>query len=125
MNPDDEVPRVGLWWRGRRLLSALGVVVALVGAGVVVGLSSAWAATVDTAATYVFVNRHSGKAMDVYNWSTAEDAPVNQWARNDLAVQQWQFVDAGGGFYKVRSRHQWEGAGSAEWGGWCAVGAAQ
>ncbi|WP_425412970.1 family 43 glycosylhydrolase [Micromonospora nigra] len=43
--------------------------------------------------------------MDLYDWSTAEGAPVNQWSRNDLAVQQWQFVDAGGGFYKVRSRH--------------------
>ena len=30
---------------------------------------------------------------------------MNQWTRNDLAVQQWQFVDAGGGFYRVRSRH--------------------
>ncbi|WP_243707231.1 RICIN domain-containing protein, partial [Micromonospora sp. KC606] len=77
----------------------------LAGAGVVAGLPAAWAATVDTGATYVFVNRHSGKAMDLYDWSTADNAPVNQWTRNDLAVQQWQFVDAGGGYYKVRSRH--------------------
>jgi arabinan endo-1,5-alpha-L-arabinosidase len=69
------------------------------------GLPSASAATVDTSATYVFVNRHSGKAMDLYNFSTADNAPVNQWTRNDLAVQQWRFVDAGGGFYKVRSVH--------------------
>ncbi|MEU4565382.1 family 43 glycosylhydrolase [Micromonospora sp. NPDC023956] len=68
-------------------------------------MPSASAATVDTSASYVFVNRHSGKAMDLYDWSTAENAPVNQWTRNDLAVQQWQFVDAGGGYYKVRSRH--------------------
>ncbi|MEV4490538.1 family 43 glycosylhydrolase [Micromonospora coxensis] len=68
------------------------------------GMPSASAAVVDTSASYVF-DRHSGKAMDVYGWSTAENAPVNQWARNDLAVQQWQFVDAGGGFFTVRSRH--------------------
>ncbi|MEV0001634.1 family 43 glycosylhydrolase [Micromonospora sp. NPDC050980] len=82
-----------------------GAAVLLLGAGTVHGLPSASAATVDTTATYVFVNRNSGKAMDLYNWSTAENAPVNQWTRNDLAVQQWQFVDAGGGFYTVRSRH--------------------
>ncbi|KAB1110919.1 family 43 glycosylhydrolase [Micromonospora aurantiaca] len=78
---------------------------AVLAAGVVAGMPPASAATVDTSASYVVVNRHSGKAMDLYDWSTAENAPVNQWTRNDLAVQQWQFVDAGGGFYKVRSRH--------------------
>ncbi|MEH1100884.1 family 43 glycosylhydrolase [Micromonospora sp. CPCC 205561] len=94
------------WWRGWRWLSAAVVAVAtLAASGALVGLPSAWAAVVDPQATYVFVNRHSGKAMDVFDWSTADGAPVNQWARNDLAVQQWQFVDAGGGFYKVRSRH--------------------
>ena len=102
----DQVPRVGSRWRGVRVGVVAGAaVLVLAGTGVVFGLPSASAATVDTSASYVFVNRHSGKAMDVYDWSTAENAPVNQWARNDLAVQQWQFVDAGGGFYKVRSRH--------------------
>ena len=89
----------------RRWLAAGAAVTVLAGAGVVYGLPSASAATVDTAATYVFVNRHSGKAMDLYNWSTADNAPVNQWTRNDLAVQQWRFIDAGGGFYQVRSVH--------------------
>ncbi|PZG02986.1 hypothetical protein C1I99_00480 [Micromonospora deserti] len=79
-------------------------VLALVGAGAAVGLPAA-AATVDTNATYVFVNRHSGKAMDLYNWSTADGAPVNQFTRNDLAVQQWRFVDVGSGYYQIRSVH--------------------
>ncbi len=101
-----EAPRAGSRRGGRRVVPVVWTaVLTLLGTGAVAGLPAAWAATVDTGATYVFVNRHSGKAMDVYNWSTAEDAPVNQWARNDLAVQQWQFVDAGGGFYKIRSRH--------------------
>ncbi|MGC4892273.1 family 43 glycosylhydrolase [Micromonospora sp. DT31] len=91
--------------RGGRSSAVVGVTALLLGAGVVLGVPQASAATVDTSATYVFVNRHSGKAMDLYDWSTAENAPVNQWTRNDLAVQQWQFVDSGGGFYTVRSRH--------------------
>ncbi|MEV4715173.1 RICIN domain-containing protein [Micromonospora sp. NPDC049374] len=78
---------------------------ALLGAGVVVASPSAQAATVDPNATYVFVNRHSGKAMDVWNWSTADNAPINQYARNDAAVQQWRFVDVGSGYYQVRSVH--------------------
>ena len=107
MTAQDQRPRVRSRWRGRRrLLAVMGVAVATVtGAVVVSALPSALAATVDTAATYVFVNRNSGKAMDLYNWSTAENAPVNQWSRNDLAVQQWQFVDAGAGSTGSGSRH--------------------
>ncbi|SFD79503.1 family 43 glycosylhydrolase, partial [Streptomyces aidingensis] len=32
-------------------------------------------------------------------------APIVQWARNDGAWQQWQFVDSGGGWYRLKSRH--------------------
>ena len=78
---------------------------ALAGAGAAVGLQQASAATVDTAASYVFVNRNSGKAMDVHNLATTAGAGIVQFARNDGAWQQWQFVDAGSGYYKIRSRH--------------------
>ncbi|GAA3447773.1 pectate lyase [Planomonospora venezuelensis] len=64
------------------------------------------AATIDTGATYVFVNRFSGKAMDVYGWSTSNGAPVNQWSRNDLAVQQWKFQSSGtSGYYEIKNVH--------------------
>ncbi|MEV0718396.1 endo-1,4-beta-xylanase [Asanoa sp. NPDC050611] len=60
---------------------------------------------VDTTAWYVLVNRNSGKALDVYERATNDGARINQWTRNDGAWQQWQFVDSGGGYYRVRSRH--------------------
>ncbi|MFI2664374.1 family 43 glycosylhydrolase [Micromonospora carbonacea] len=101
----NRLPRVGPRRHARRVGLAIGAAVTMLAGTAVFGPPSASAATVDTSASYVFVNRHSGKAMDLYDWSTAENAPVNQWTRNDLAVQQWQFVDAGDGFYKVRSRH--------------------
>ncbi|MFP3986464.1 RICIN domain-containing protein [Streptomyces sp. E11-3] len=63
------------------------------------------AATVDTNAWYALVNRNSGKALDVYDVSTADGARVSQWTRNDGANQQWQFVDSGGGFYRLKARH--------------------
>ena len=86
-------------------LGILGALAAVVVAGVGVGLQQASAATVNTNAWYVFVNRHSGKAMDVFEWSTADGARIAQWARLDGFNQQWQFVDAGSGYYKIRSRH--------------------
>jgi hypothetical protein len=78
----------------------------LAGAGAVaVTATQASAATVDTSASYVLVNRNSGKALDVYNLATTDGARITQWARNDQAQQQWQFVDSGGGYYRLRSRH--------------------
>jgi hypothetical protein len=70
----------------------------------VVNAPAASAATIDTNASYILVNRNSGKALDVYNLATTDGARITQWARNDGSQQQWQFVDSGGGFYRLKSR---------------------
>ncbi|GGN74681.1 alpha-N-arabinofuranosidase [Actinoplanes lobatus] len=80
--------------------------VLLAGGGAVAVIASpASAATIDTSASYVLVNRNSGKALDVYNLSTADGGRITQWTRNDQAQQQWQFVDSGSGYYRLKSRH--------------------
>jgi hypothetical protein len=89
-------------WRAVLVAALTG---ALVAGGAAAGLQTASAATVDTAAWYVLTSRHSGKALDVYNLSTADGAGIVQYTRNDGAWQQWQFTDAGSGWYKIRSRH--------------------
>jgi hypothetical protein len=90
----------------RRLGIAVVVVTALVGAGVaVLNMTAASAATVNTSAWYVLVNRNSGKTMDVSSFSTADGAPIHQWTRHNGANQQWQFVDSGGGYYRLKSKH--------------------
>ncbi|GAB6940227.1 endo-1,4-beta-xylanase [Isoptericola variabilis] len=58
---------------------------------------------VDPSAWYVLLNRQSGKALDVYNRSTADKADVVQWTRNDGTQQQWRFEPSGGG-YQLKSR---------------------
>jgi GH43 family beta-xylosidase len=85
--------------------ATIAVALTLVGAGAALGLQTASAATVDTNASYLLVNRNSGKALDVYNMATTDGARITQWSRNDGAWQQWQFVDSGGGYYRLRSRH--------------------
>ncbi|WFE27753.1 RICIN domain-containing protein [Solwaraspora sp. WMMD791] len=92
--------------RRRRLAVLAGATAAIAAAAIgAVGITTASAATVSTSATYVFVSRHSNKAMDVYNWATNDGAEIRQWSRNDSAVQRWQFVDVGSGYYKIRSEH--------------------
>ncbi len=81
------------------VLAALGLLLAMV-----VLAPTASAASIDTNASYVLVNRNSGKALDVYNLSTADGARIAQWSRNDGAQQQWQFVDSGNGYYRLKSR---------------------
>ncbi|MES5823131.1 non-reducing end alpha-L-arabinofuranosidase family hydrolase [Streptomyces sp. RG80] len=69
------------------------------------GAQPAGAATVDPNASYVLINRNSGKALDVYNMATNDGARITQWTRNDQSQQQWQFVDSGDGYYRIKSRH--------------------
>ncbi|MER7564913.1 non-reducing end alpha-L-arabinofuranosidase family hydrolase [Streptomyces sp. NPDC048523] len=88
--------------RLRRLLAVLAPLLLL---AAFLGAQPAEAATVDPNASYVLVNRNSGKALDVYNMATEDGARITQWTRNDQAQQQWQFVDSGGGYYRIKSRH--------------------
>ncbi|WP_055480165.1 family 43 glycosylhydrolase [Sphaerimonospora mesophila] len=117
-----EVPRalpVRRHWRS--LIAAVAAVV-LTASALVLGTGPASAATVDTNAWYILVNRNSGKALDVYNFATNDGARITQWTRGGNANQQWQFVDSGGGYYRIKSRHSgkvldvynWSTANAAE-----------
>jgi glucose/arabinose dehydrogenase len=90
-------------WK-RSGLRAVGTVV-LLGLGAVLPAPAASAAAVDTGATYVLVNRNSGKALDVAGGATHEGARITQHTRDDRSSQQWQFVDSGGGDYRIKSKH--------------------
>ncbi|MFC4626861.1 family 43 glycosylhydrolase [Promicromonospora alba] len=57
------------------------------------------------AAWYVLLNRTSGKALDVSGVSTADGALLHQWTRTNANNQQFQFVDAGDGYYRIKARH--------------------
>ncbi|MDQ0758847.1 non-reducing end alpha-L-arabinofuranosidase family hydrolase [Streptomyces canus] len=97
-----------MWFRPPspvRLRHLLAVLAPLLLVATFLGAQPAGAATVDPSASYVLVNRNSGKALDVYNLATDDGARITQWSRNDQAQQQWQFVDAGGGYYRIKSRH--------------------
>ncbi|MGI5289961.1 pectate lyase [Nonomuraea polychroma] len=89
----------------RRLLATVAAMVMAMAGATAVTPPAAQAATVDTSAWYVLVNRHSGKALDVYNLATHDGAPIVQWPRNDGNWQQWQFVSSGSGYYRLKSRH--------------------
>ncbi|MEV7989771.1 RICIN domain-containing protein [Micromonospora sp. NPDC085948] len=107
------------------------MITTLVGAAaaVLVGAPPATAASIDTNASYVLVNRYSGKVLDVRDTSTADGAVLQQWSRNDGAWQQFQFVSSGGGYYRLKARHsgkvvdlwEWNTADGAEYRQWSDV----
>ncbi|MFC6986874.1 RICIN domain-containing protein [Streptomyces cirratus] len=73
--------------------------------GSVVVVNTASAATVDTSAWYVLVNRDTGKALDNLGYATNDGAPLVQWSRTGAANQQWKFIDAGDGNYRLQNRN--------------------
>ncbi|GAA2973505.1 hypothetical protein GCM10010446_67350 [Streptomyces enissocaesilis] len=77
-------PQRHRWWS--RIAAVVAATLAT-GMLVAVNPTPAEAAAVDPNASYVLVNRHSGKALDVYGTSTADGARVSQWTRNDGANQ--------------------------------------
>ncbi|MFH9861204.1 non-reducing end alpha-L-arabinofuranosidase family hydrolase [Streptomyces sp. NPDC017202] len=96
-----------MWFRHSspvRLKRLLAVLFPLLLVATFLGAQPAGAATVDPNASYVLVNRNSGKALDLYNMATDDGARITQWTRNDQNQQQWQFVDSGGGYYRIKSR---------------------
>ena len=95
-----------LRWRWPRTALTLLAVTALTFAQLAVpaAVAPASAATIDTGSWYVLVNKHSGKAMEIANGSSAGGAEVTQYTRNDTCAQQWRFIDSGGGYYRLMNR---------------------
>jgi hypothetical protein len=54
---------------------------------------------------YRLVAQHSGKYADINGVSTAPGARLQQWAPTGGANQQFDFLDAGDGHYRIRARH--------------------
>nr|WP_158849655.1 RICIN domain-containing protein [Saccharothrix deserti] len=105
MKTSGEAPASPQARRRRPVTAAVAAVLLAAGTMTAVNALPASAATVDTSAWYVLVNRNSGKALDVYGLATNDGGRITQWSRNDGANQQWQFLDSGGGYYRLKSRH--------------------
>jgi arabinan endo-1,5-alpha-L-arabinosidase len=78
-------------------------------------VTPARAATIDTGAWYTLTNVHSGKALEVYETSTADGARIGQWSANGGAWQQWRFLDSGDGHYRLQSRHSGKVVDVLDW----------
>ncbi|WP_433827020.1 pectate lyase [Actinoplanes sp. CA-015351] len=78
---------------------------AALGAAGLVTAQQASAASIDLSAYYVLKNQNSGKVLDVWNYSTADGAVINQWTQNNGDWQQFKFLDMGSGFYRLQAKH--------------------
>jgi endoglucanase len=61
--------------------------------------------TTPPATVYRIDVRHSGKAMDVQQPNTDNGARVGQYTYGGNAWQQWEFSDAGSGYWRIVSHH--------------------
>ncbi|MFC9593989.1 RICIN domain-containing protein [Streptomyces sp. NPDC056944] len=89
--------------------------------GIVFGLSAAPAQAATTASAsgnwiVTFKANHSGKCLEVADWSTANGAAVRQWTCTDGANQQWEQIPSNyPGEYYYRNMHSGK---CMEIGGW-------
>lgn len=56
-------------------------------------------------ANVMFVNRRSGKVIDVPGWSTASGTALIQWSKGGGNNQRWRLTDIGAGIYSIISVH--------------------
>ncbi|PRX19735.1 pectate lyase C [Orenia metallireducens] len=54
---------------------------------------------------YSIIARHSGKGLEVYNFSTENGANINQWDYWGGDNQQWQIIDLGNGYYSIINKY--------------------
>jgi hypothetical protein len=52
---------------------------------------------------YRLVAHHSGKLADIFDVSTTAGAVLQQWSVTGGLNQQFDFLDSGGGFYRIRA----------------------
>jgi cytochrome c len=73
------------------------------GAGV--GVPGSSQSPVQVGVYYRLTAVHSGKAADINGGSTSAGATLIQWTANSGLNQQFDFLDSGGGYYRIRSRN--------------------
>jgi len=99
---------VGRRRRNRRRWTAAGLLLglpALVVPYLLFVYGDSQAATVDGNAYYRLVSVHSGKALDVNAFSTADGARIQQWTDQNTANQQWKLRSAADGYYELVNRN--------------------
>jgi|GEM_PF-1210173 len=79
--------------------------VVVAGSAVVVSQASAQQKTLDLKKWYVLVNRNSGKVLDDRASAKNDGAAVVQWSRHGGPNQQWRFIDAGDGYFRLQNRN--------------------
>ncbi|GAB3416123.1 RICIN domain-containing protein [Flindersiella endophytica] len=60
---------------------------------------------VQVGVNYRLVAQHSGKAADISAVSTSAGALLQQWSLTGGLNQQFDFLDSGNGYYRIRARH--------------------
>ncbi|HYQ64855.1 RICIN domain-containing protein, partial [Actinophytocola sp.] len=70
-----------------------------------VGVPGVPQSPVQVGVNYRLTAVHSGKLADISGVSTSAGALLHQWSATGGLNQQFDFLDSGGGFYRVRARH--------------------
>ncbi|WP_346127916.1 RICIN domain-containing protein [Lentzea roselyniae] len=70
-----------------------------------VGAAGGGTGPVQPGVDYRLVAQHSNKMVDINAASTAAGAAAIQWTATGGLNQVFDFIDSGGGYYRIRARH--------------------
>ncbi|MES0872629.1 alpha/beta fold hydrolase [Sinimarinibacterium thermocellulolyticum] len=84
------------------------------GAAAVVA-AAALLASPPTQAENRFIAQHSGKCLDVADWSTANGGNIHQWACTGNANQRWRLEQTRDGYHRLVSEHSGKCLDVAGW----------
>ncbi len=112
-----------------KLLTMLAFALLLVGA---ISVESLEAASFDSSKSYKIINRFSGKALEVYEWSTSDGGNIVQYDDLGGLNQQWRIINVGEGYHKIVNQnsikamevYDWsteDGANVSQWYDWNAA----
>ncbi|GAA0306595.1 pectate lyase C [Gracilibacillus halotolerans] len=83
--------------------------------GSLVFAESTAAISLDSSKSYKLINRHSGKALEVFEWSTNDGGNVVQYDDLGGLNQQWRIVNVGEGFFKITNLHSLKALEVHDW----------
>ncbi|MCP2170424.1 RICIN domain-containing protein [Goodfellowiella coeruleoviolacea] len=69
------------------------------------GIGTPGQSPVQIGVNYHLVAAHSGKLADINGGSASPGGQLIQWSANSGLNQQFDFLDSGGGYYRIRARH--------------------
>ena len=86
----------------KKIILTLSIVALMISVNAQKSSSSSSSSGIDTHAKYMIITK-TGTALDVAGGSKNKGANIQLWDKNNSTAQQFEFINAGNGFYNIKN----------------------